>query len=196
MTVHSDMSTSGKVIIFSAPSGTGKSTVVNHLLQVFDNLEFSVSATTRKPRGKEVNGKEYYFLLENDFKQKLANNEFLEHEMVYEGLYYGTLWSEVKRIWNDGKTVVFDVDVMGGLNIKKQFGSNALAVFLKPPSIDVLMERLKKRSTEVEHELQERINKAHHELSYESKYDVVIVNDVLEDTFAKCEKLVRDFTSN
>ena len=196
MTVHSDMSTSGRVIIFSAPSGTGKSTVVNHLLQVFDNLEFSVSATTRKPRGKEVNGKEYYFLLENDFKQKLANNEFLEHEMVYEGLYYGTLWSEVKRIWNDGKTVVFDVDVMGGLNIKKQFGSNALAVFLKPPSIDVLMERLKKRSTEVEHELQERINKAHHELSYESKYDVVIVNDVLEDTFAKCEKLVRDFTSN
>ncbi|MCZ2129142.1 MAG: guanylate kinase [Bacteroidia bacterium] len=190
------MSTSGKVIIFSAPSGTGKSTVVNHLLQVFDNLEFSVSATTRKPRGKEVNGKEYYFLLENDFKQKLANNEFLEHEMVYEGLYYGTLWSEVKRIWNDGKTVVFDVDVMGGLNIKKQFGYNALAVFLKPPSIDVLMERLKKRSTEVEHELQERINKAHHELSYESKYDVVIVNDVLEDTFAKCEKLVRDFTSN
>ncbi|MCK9482039.1 MAG: guanylate kinase [Bacteroidia bacterium] len=190
------MEINGKVIIFSAPSGTGKSTVVNHLLNIFPELEFSVSATTRKPRGKEIHGKEYYFLSESDFKAKLANDEFLEHEMVYEGLYYGTLWSEVKRIWSHGKTVVFDVDVMGGLNIKKQFGDKALAVFLRPPSIEVLMERLKKRSTEVEHELQERINKANHELSFESKYDVVVVNDVLEQTFTQCESLVRNFISS
>ncbi|MCO6495727.1 MAG: guanylate kinase [Bacteroidetes bacterium] len=189
------MGNQGKVIIFSAPSGTGKSTVVNHLIKVFDNLEFSISATTRKPRGNEVNGREYYFLSEEEFSKKLKNNEFLEHEQVYEGLYYGTLWAEVKRIWADGNTVLFDVDVKGGINIKKQFGDNALAVFLKPPSIEVLMERLKKRSTEVEHELQERVNKANYELSFEDKYDIVIVNDVLEDTFRQCEKLVRDFTS-
>src|SRR5690606_28985919 len=120
----------------------------------------SISATTRKPRGAEVNGKEYYFLEEDNFKQKIENLEFLEYEQVYKGLYYGTLWSEVNRIWEEGKTVVFDVDVVGGVNIKKKFGEKALAVFLKPPSIDVLMERLKSRSTEVEHELTMRIEKA------------------------------------
>jgi guanylate kinase len=183
----------GKVIIFSAPSGSGKSTVVNHLLHVFPNLAFSISATTRKPRPHETHGKEYYFLEEEDFKTRIAQGKFLEHEEVYTGLYYGTLLSEVDRIWAEGKTVVFDVDVVGGLNIKKQFGDSALAVFLKPPSIEILMERLKKRSTEVEHELNMRIAKAQQELSFENKYDTVIVNDKLEETFATCERMVNDF---
>ena len=190
------MENSGKVIIFSAPSGTGKSTVVTHLLKVFPQLAFSVSATTRKPRGTEIHGKEYYFLEEKDFRNRIDNHEFLEHEEVYKGLFYGTLWSEVNRIWSEGKTVVFDVDVVGGLNIKKKFGEKALAVFLKPPSIDVLMDRLKSRSTEVEHELTMRIEKAQHELSFEKQYDVVVVNDVLSETFERCEKLVREFVGS
>ena len=187
------MSKQKKLLIFSAPSGSGKTTVVNHLLKKMDELEFSVSATTRGPRPGETNGKEYYFLKEEDFKKKIANNEFLEHEEVYKGLIYGTMYSELERIWAKDKTVVFDVDVVGGLNIKKKYGDNALAVFLRPPSVDILMERLRKRSTEVEHQLQERIDKAQEELTYEDKYDVVIVNDVLEDTFAKAEQIVTDF---
>ncbi len=182
-----------KLIIFSAPSGSGKTTVVKHLLETDPRLAFSVSATTRKPRPGEENGREYYFLSEQEFRDKVEAGEFLEHEMVYEGLYYGTLKSEVQRIWSEGKAVLFDVDVVGGLNIKKQYGDQALAVFLRPPSVEILMDRLRKRSTEVEHRLQERIDKANFELGFENRYDTVVVNDKLEETFMKCERLVDDF---
>ncbi|MFM7765472.1 MAG: guanylate kinase, partial [Sphingomonadales bacterium] len=184
----------GKLIIFSAPSGSGKTTVVKHLLSVMpDNMAFSVSATTRKPRPGEENGREYHFLEFDNFEKRIENNEFLEHEEVYAGVLYGTLWSEVHKIWDAGKAVVFDVDVQGGLNLKRRFKQDALAIFLRPPSVEILMQRLRKRSTEVEHHLQERIAKANHELSFENQYDVVVVNDVLDDTLKTCEKLVTDF---
>lgn len=158
-----------------------------------DKLGFSISATTRKPRPGEENGREYFFLETDDFERRVENNEFLEHEEVYAGILYGTLWSEVKRVWAENKAVVFDVDVQGGLNLKRRFKENALAVFLRPPSVEILMERLKNRSTEVEHQLNERIAKANHELTFASQYDIVVVNDVLENTFDTCEKLVSDF---
>ena len=181
-------------MIFSAPSGSGKTTVVKHLMETLsDRLGFSVSATTRKPRPGEENGREYHFLTEEEFRNRVENKEFLEHEEVYSGILYGTLWSEVRKIWSENKMVVFDVDVKGGLNLKQEFGDRALAIFLRPPSVEVLMERLTKRSTEVEHELNERINKATYELSFENQYDVVVVNDILEESFEKCESLVNDF---
>jgi guanylate kinase len=158
-----------------------------------DKMAFSVSATTRKPRPGEENGREYHFLESEDFEKRVENNEFLEHEEVYAGVLYGTLWSEVHKIWDAGKAVVFDVDVQGGLNLKRRFKQDALAIFLRPPSVEVLMQRLRKRSTEVEHHLQERIAKANHELSFENQYDVVVVNDVLEDTLKTCEQLVTEF---
>lgn len=168
--------------------------MVKHLLSVMqDKLAFSVSATTRNPRPGEENGREYHFLDLNDFHNKIKEGAFLEHEEVYAGILYGTLWTEVRKIWAEGKAVVFDVDVKGGLNLKREFGDQALAVFLRPPSVDILMERLTKRSTEVEHQLQERIAKANYELSFESQYDTVVVNDKLDETFATCEKLVSDF---
>ncbi len=182
-----------KAIIFSAPSGSGKTTVVNHLLSVMPELGFSVSATTRKPRENEVDGREYYFLDLEDFKQKVANDEFLESEEVYNGIFYGTLNSEVERLWSLGKTVIFDVDVAGGVRIKKKFGDNALAIFLRPPSIEILMDRLRKRSTEVEHQLQMRIDKAHTELQFENQYDIVLINDKLEETLEKAEDIVKTF---
>ena len=156
-------------------------------------LAFSVSATTRSPRPGEVSGREYHFLQLEDFQNKIKNNEFLEHEEVYAGILYGTLWSEVQKIWAEGKAVVFDVDVKGGLALKRQFGEQALAVFLRPPSVEILLERLTKRSTEVEHQLKERLAKANFELSFENQYDVVVVNDILEETFVNCENLVNDF---
>jgi len=186
----------GKILIFSAPSGSGKTTVVKHLLSVFPQLNFSISATTRAPRAGETHGKEYYFITQEEFERKIKQGEFLEYEEVYSGLYYGTLHSEVERIWEQGKIVVFDVDVKGGLNIKKQLGNNALAVFLRPPSVEILMQRLRNRSTEVEHELQMRINKANEELSYESQYEVVIVNDVLQKTLEESETIVKAFIEN
>ncbi len=158
-----------------------------------EKLGFSVSATTRKPRPGEQNGREYFFMTEEEFREKIDEGAFLEHEEVYSGILYGTLWSEVKRIWSENRLVVFDVDVLGGLNLKKEFGEQALAIFLRPPSLDILLERLTKRSTEVEHELTERINKAQYELSFENQYDVVVVNDKIEETFERCENLVSDF---
>lgn len=158
-----------------------------------DTLGFSVSATTRKPRPGEINGREYHFLDEASFRNHIEQGDFLEYEEVYSGILYGTLWSEVRKIWAQNKLVVFDVDVKGGLNLKKAFGDQALAIFLRPPSVEVLLERLTKRSTEVEHQLTERINKANYELSFENQYDVVVVNDVLEETFVRCEQLVLDF---
>lgn len=185
-----------KVIIFSAPSGSGKTTVVNHLLKIIPQLGFSISATTRKPRANEEDGREYYFLDVHDFEEKIRNNEFLEHEEVYQGIFYGTLKAEIERLWKHGRTVVFDVDVVGGMNLKKQFGDQALSVFLRPPSLEILMERLRKRSTEVEHQLQMRIEKAKYELQFEKDYDVVLVNDILEDTLLKAEEIVRNFIAS
>lgn len=184
---------SNKLIIFSAPSGSGKTTVVKHLLKIIDKLAFSVSVTTRQKRPNEVDGKDYYFYTENDFLKAIKNEQFLEYEEVYKGLFYGTLKSEVERLWSQGKTVIFDVDVIGGLNIKKFYGKQALAVFLRPPSVEILMDRLRKRETEVEHHLIERIEKAKSELKYEQQFDKVIVNDVLNDTFESAENLVANF---
>lgn len=182
-----------KVIIFSAPSGSGKTTVVNHLLSVIPELGFSVSATTRKPRPHETDGKEYYFLDIADFKSKIEQSAFLEYEEVYSGIYYGTLKSEIERLWAEKKTVIFDVDVAGGVHIKEKFGDNALSIFLRPPSLEILMDRLRKRSTEVEHQLQMRIDKAKHELKFEDRYDLVLVNDKLEETLKQAEQIVREF---
>jgi len=184
---------SNKLIIFSAPSGSGKTTVVKHLLKTIDKLAFSVSVTTRQKRPNEVDGEDYYFYTENDFLKAINNEQFLEYEEVYKGLFYGTLKSEVERLWSQGKTVIFDVDVIGGLNIKKFYGEQALAVFLRPPSVEILMDRLRKRETEVEHHLIERIEKAKSELKYEQQFDKVIVNDVLNDNFESAVNLVANF---
>jgi guanylate kinase len=186
----------GKLIIFSAPSGAGKTTIVKHLLRQNLNLEFSVSATSRSPRPNEVHGKDYYFLPQTEFQQKIQNEEFLEWEEVYSGIYYGTLKSEVERIRNQGKNVIFDVDVVGGLNIKKYYGNDALAVFVMPPSVDELKNRLLGRSTETGERIKMRIEKAEYELSFAKQFDFNLVNDNLEQTFAEAKKLVSNFLSN
>ena len=183
----------GKLIIFSAPSGAGKTTIVRHLLEKDLNLEFSVSATSRSPRYNESHGKDYYFLSEKEFKQKIENNEFLEWEEVYNGIYYGSLKSEVERIRNLGKNVIFDVDVVGGLNIKKFYGDEALAVFVQPPSVEELRKRLISRSTETEEKIQMRIAKAEHELSFANQFDVLITNNDLQQACREAEIIIREF---
>jgi guanylate kinase len=186
----------GKVIIITAPSGAGKTTVVKHLLKTFPELAFSVSATTRNIRAGETDGKDYYFLSETDFKNKIATNEFLEWEEVYAGRFYGTLLSEVERLNNEGKTVVFDVDVKGALNIKNKFGKKALAVFVKAPTFEILVERLKSRSTETEAELQKRIERMQYELTFENQFDTTLINDKLEETLKRAEILTLNFLNN
>jgi guanylate kinase len=183
----------GKLIIFSAPSGAGKTTIVKHLLQKGFDLGFSVSATSRKKRIDEVHGRDYYFLSEKKFMQKVKNDEFLEWEEVYQGTCYGTLKSEVERITNLGRNVIFDVDVVGGLNIKKYYGDQALAVFVQPPSIEELKRRLTFRSTESEEKIKVRMAKAEYELSFAPQFDVIIVNENLEKALADAEKVVDDF---
>ncbi len=182
-----------KVVIFCAPSGSGKTTIVKHLLQVNPHLAFSVSACTRSKRANEEHGKDYYFLSHEEFKTRVDNHEFLEYEEVYGGNFYGTLKSEIDRIWASGKAVIFDVDVVGGLNIKKYFGDKALAIFVKPPSVEVLEERLRYRSTETEETIRTRVNKAVSELGFENKFEVVLLNEHLEKALAKAETLVTDF---
>ncbi len=186
----------GKLIIFSAPSGAGKTTIVKHLLRKGFNLEFSISATSRDPRSNEVDGKDYYFLSADDFMAKVQNNEFLEWEEVYKGTCYGTLRSEVERIRNMGNNVIFDVDVVGGLNIKKYYGDDALAVFVQPPSVEELRGRLTNRSTETKEKIAMRVAKAEHELSFADQFDVIIVNDKLEEAFAEAEKIIGEFLKN
>ena len=183
----------GKVIIFSAPSGSGKSTIVNHLLKKDLGLEFSVSATCRAPRGQEQNGKEYYFFSQEEFKRKIANHELLEWEEVYPGCFYGTLLSEIDRIWQKSHTVVFDVDVIGGINIKKKFGEDALSIFIQAPSVEELEKRLIGRATDTLEKIEERVNKALYEMSFAPQFDTVIVNDDLETALSDAEKTVRDF---
>ena len=183
----------GKVIIFSAPSGAGKSTIVNHLLGRGLGLEFSVSATCRAPRGQEQHGKEYYFFTREEFEKRIAAGEFLEYEEVYPGCFYGTLKSEVERIWSEGHTVLFDVDVVGGLNIKKKFGETALSVFIQPPSVAALRERLIGRATDSPEKIEERVAKAEYELTFADDFDTIVVNDKLEDALREAELKVRQF---
>ncbi len=189
--------TKGKLIIFSAPSGSGKTTIVRHLLKTFPNqIEFSISATSRPKRGVEENGKDYHYLTVEEFKQKIDNQEFLEWEEVYADTHYGTLRSEVDRIWAKGKHVIFDIDVEGGLNLKKIFGDIALAVFVMPPSIKILEERLNTRSTDSTESIARRVAKAEKEIKTADLFDTFILNEVLEEALAKAEKIVGDFISD
>src|SRR5688572_23412301 len=184
----------GKAIIFSAPSGSGKTTIVKHLLEKNPDLGFSISASTRDKRGRtEAHGKDYYFLTPEEFKKKIDTHDFIEWEEVYEGNFYGTLKSEIDRIWQQGKNVIFDVDVKGGLNLKKYFGDKALAIFVKVPSMDVLRLRLKDRGTESEESLSRRLFKAKFEMSFQDKFDVTIVNEKLETSLAEAQSLYDNF---
>ncbi len=183
----------GKVIIFSAPSGAGKTTIVQHLLKVFPELEFSVSACSRPMRKGETNGVDYYFISLEEFKEKIKNNEFAEYEEVYKDNYYGTLKSEIERIWKKGKHIIFDMDVMGGLNLRLQFGENALAIFVMPPSIEHLEQRLNSRETETPESIARRIGKAEQELKKAELFDKIILNDNLEHALDEAEKIVFDF---
>ena len=182
-----------KVIIFSAPSGSGKSTIIGHLLKRLPGLEFSISATSRKPRQGEQDGKDYYFLTEEDFKQRVSEDKFVDWVEVYQGTCYGTLKSEIERIWDKGNTVIFDVDVLGGVSLKKIFGEKALSVFIQPPSIEVLEQRLRNRGTETEESLRKRIERAEMELQYSNQLDVVVVNDDLETAINQTETEVKHF---
>lgn len=183
----------GKLIIFSAPSGAGKSTLIHHLLTCGFDMEFSVSATSRAPRGNEQHGVDYYYLTPEEFRAKIANDEFLEHEEVYPNCFYGTLRSEVERITSKGKNIVFDVDVVGGVNIKKQFGDRALSMFIAPPSVDVLRQRLINRHTDSEEMIAKRVGKAEYELTFAPQFDVVVVNDDLEKAKRDAEKAISAF---
>lgn len=185
--------TQGKLIIFSAPSGAGKTTIVKHLLQKFPSLCFSISATTRPARGDEQHEKDYYFISQEDFLHKVAHQEFVEFEEVYNGTFYGTLRSEIERIWNEDKHVIFDIDVEGGLRLKRKYEEDALAIFVQPPSLAVLKERLTGRGTDSQEKLQERFIKAEKELEYADKFDVVLKNYDLQVACAEAEKLISDF---
>lgn len=184
----------GKLIVFSAPSGSGKTTIVRHLLKQKElNLEFSISATSREKRGKEEHGKDYYFLSFEDFKRKIKNNEFLEWEEVYRDNFYGTLKSEVERIWAKGKHVIFDIDVVGGIDIKRIYPERTLSVFVKPPSIEELKIRLKKRSTESDEKINMRIAKASIELATATQFDFIIENNELDVALQEAEELAHNF---
>lgn len=187
------MSQRGKLIIFSAPSGSGKSTLINYLMQQGLPLSFSVSATSRAPRGSEVHGKEYYFLTAEEFRTRIAADEFLEYEEVYPDKFYGTLKSEVERLRNAGRHVIFDVDVVGGVNIKRFYGTEALSVFIQPPSVEVLHERLVGRATDAPEVIATRIAKAEKELTYAPLFDRIIVNDILEKAQQEVLTLVQNF---
>ena len=184
---------SNKVLIFSAPSGSGKSTVVGHILGLHPEIEFSISATSRPPRGEEQDGVEYYFLTVEDFKERIAADAFVEYEQVYEGRFYGTLKSEVQRIWEKGHVIVFDVDVKGGVNLKKYFGDQALPVFIQAPSVEELRRRLESRGTDTPEAIAERVAKAEEEMAYAPLFDRILVNDDLAAAFAESEAMVDAF---
>jgi guanylate kinase len=185
--------TKNNMIIFSAPSGSGKTTIINHLLQKGFPIEFSISATTRMPRGSEKHGVEYYFLSLDDFKARIERDEFIEYEEVYENRFYGTLRSECERIWNKGKTIVFDVDVAGGIRLKELFGDKALALFIQLPSLDELEKRLRSRGTDCEEEIAQRLEKASYEIGFSYMFDEVIVNENLDSACKHAEQLVNKF---
>jgi len=183
----------GKIIIFTAPSGSGKTTIVRHLLKKYDFLGFSVSATNRKKRKKEIDGKDYYFLSSEKFQRKIDEGAFIEWEEVYDNQYYGTLKSEIERLWSKGKHVVFDIEVKGASNIKKIYPDNSIAVFVRPPSMTELRDRLTKRNTESESSLQKRLARAKEELTYENKFDTIIINDLLEVALEEAEQIIETF---
>ena len=185
-----------KVIIFSAPSGSGKTTLVKYCLGVFPELQFSISATTRALRGEEIHGKDYFFLSVEEFKKLISEDAFVEFEEVYHDKFYGTLKSEVERTWSEGKVVIFDVDVVGGVNLKKIFGEQALSIFIAPPSIDELERRLISRATDDLETIKTRVAKAKHEMSYAEDFDVIVVNDDLEVSKKEIERLVENFIEN
>jgi guanylate kinase len=187
------MNQEGKLIIFSAPSGAGKTTIVHHLLKNVPNLEFSISATTRKPRGDEKDGKDYYFISKEEFLHLIAKKHFVEFEEVYSGTFYGTLRTEIERIWAKGSAVIFDIDVEGGLHLKRKYEDQALAIFVQPPSLEVLKERLAGRGTDSPEKLKERFEKAEKELGYAPRFDVILKNYDLTEACAEAEKLVKDF---
>ena len=185
----------GKLIIFSAPSGSGKTTIVHHLLKTNLNLQFSISACSRKKRVNEVHGQDYFFISPSDFKKNISNNEFLEWEEVYPDHFYGTLKSEVEKLRELGHNVLFDIDVMGGLNIKKQFGDEALAVFVMPPSVKELENRLRNRNTDSEEKIIKRVEKATYEMGFAHQFDIVLLNDHLEKSLLEAEIIVGNFLS-
>ena len=182
-----------KVVIFSAPSGSGKSTIVSHILKLHPELEFSVSAASRAPRGEEKNGVAYWFISADEFRKRIADGEFVEYEEVYPGSYYGTLKSEVERIWDKGNAIIFDVDVKGGVNLKKYFGDRALSIFIQAPSVEVLRQRLIGRGTDSPEAIERRVAKAAEEMTYADKFDHIVVNDNLQKAYNDAEELVDDF---
>lgn len=184
---------SNKVVIFSAPSGSGKSTIVNHILKRHPEMEFSVSATSRAPRGQEINGVEYHFFTVDEFRKMIAEDKFVEFEEVYAGSYYGTLKSEVQRIWDKGHVIIFDVDVKGGVNLKKYFGEKALSVFIQAPSVEELRKRLIARGTDSAEAIEKRVAKAAEEMTYADKFDSIIVNDDLQTAYNEADTLVDSF---
>ena len=184
-----------KVIIFSAPSGSGKSTIVGHILKLHPEMEFSVSATSRQPRGSERDGVEYHFLTPDEFRRRIAEHCFVEYEEVYAGSYYGTLKSEVQKIWDKGHVIIFDVDVKGGVNLKKYFGEKALSVFIQAPSVEELRKRLVARGTDSPEAIERRVAKAAEEMTYADRFDYILVNDDLRTAFSEAEKIVDDFLS-
>ena len=183
----------GKLIVITAPSGAGKTTIARHLLKVIPGLSFSISATTRAKRAEEKNGVDYFFITQEEFKRRVVQHEFMEWEEVYHHTFYGTLRSEIKRLWNEGKTVLFDVDVRGALSLKKKFPQHTLTIFIKPPSYEILAERLHARGSEPKEKIEERIAKAKTELAYESQFNVVIVNDDLNQAMNEAERAVKNF---
>ena len=187
------MEQQGKLIIFSAPSGSGKTTIVRQLLQIFPQFEFSISATSRLPRGTEQNGIDYFFLSQEEFRQKVAEDAFVEWEEVYNGTCYGTLKSEMQRIWQKGNVIIFDVDVMGGINLKNIFGENACSIFIMPPSIEELQKRLEGRGTDNAETIAKRVAKADFEISKATEFDSIVVNDRLEDAVAVARQIITDF---
>lgn len=182
-----------KILIITAPSGAGKTSITHHLLQKFPQLAFSVSAATRQPRSYEKNGVDYYFMSEEEFKQKIKAKDFAEWEMVYEGKYYGTLKSELERIWKNSQVPILDIDVKGALHVQSQYPVNTFSIFIEPPSIEELKKRLMSRGTETEETLAARINKASYEISFEGTFNAVIINDNLAQAFAKAEEVVKNF---
>lgn len=186
---------SGKLIIITAPSGSGKTSITRYLLSKYPKLSFSVSAATRLPRGKEQHGLDYYFLTLKEFEDKIQNNEFIEWEMVYEGNYYGTLKSEIERIWAQGKTPMLDIDVKGAIHVQRQFPQNSLTIFVQPPSVDELRKRLEGRGTDTPENIETRISKAAYELSFNHSFDKVIINEDLEKACKETEETIKAFVN-